>query len=145
MLDLVNIRRRIKRNGRTAKFYPCFLGPFKIIKAESDTSAYKLELLSKVNFKSIHPNFHTKLLRPYVANNLEQFPNKEPPRLGPVVPDKSEGAQYTIEKLIDHRPARNPQKYLVHWEGYDESSNKWVKKGDIDKDLIQDYHNSIIR
>ena len=143
MLDSANIRRRIKKNGRTAKFYPRFLGPFKIIKAEPDTSDYKLELLPKVDFESIHPNFHAKLLRPYVANDPEQFPNREPPRPGPVVPDDPEGAQYTVEKLIDHRPARNPQQYLVRWEGYDESSDEWVKKGDIDKDLIRDYHNSI--
>jgi len=124
MLDSVNICKRIKRNGRTAKFYLRFLGPFKIIKAEPDTSDYELKLLPKVNFESIHSNFHVKLLRPYVANDPKQFPNREPPRLGPVVSDDPGGTQYTVEKLIDHRPTRNPEQYLVHWKGYDESSDE---------------------
>ena len=34
MLDLRNIRHRIKKNGRSAKFYPRYIGPFKIIKAK---------------------------------------------------------------------------------------------------------------
>ena len=145
MLDSTNIRRRIKKNGRSTKFYPRFIGPFKVIKAEPDTSDYKLELLPKVDFESIHPNFHAKLLRPYTANDPEQFPNREPPRPGPIVPDDPEGAQYTVEKLIDHRPVKNPRQYLVRWEGYDESSDEWVNKRDIHGDLIRDYHNSITK
>jgi len=62
MLDSRNIHRRIKKDSRSAKFYSRFLGPFKIIKAEPDTSNYELELLPKVNFESIHPNFHSDLL-----------------------------------------------------------------------------------
>ena len=145
MLDSTNIRRRIKKNGRSTKFYPRFIGPFKVIKAEPDTSDYKLELLPKVDFESIHPNFHAKLLRPYTANDPEQFPNREPLRPGSIVPDDPEGAQYTVEKLIDHRPVKNPRQYLIRWEGYDESSDEWVNKRDIHGDLIRDYHNSITK
>ena len=145
MLDSRNIRRRIKKNGRSAKFYPRFLGPFKIVRAQPDTSNYELELLPKVDFETIHPNFHVSLLRPHIPNDPEQFPNREPPRPGPVIPDDPDGAQYTVEKLIDHRPAENPRQYLVRWEGYDESSDQWVNKGDIHRDLIWDYHNSITK
>jgi Reverse transcriptase (RNA-dependent DNA polymerase)/RNase H-like domain found in reverse transcriptase/Integrase zinc binding domain/Chromo (CHRromatin Organisation MOdifier) domain/Retrotransposon gag protein len=143
MLDSRNIRRRIKKNGRSAKLYPRFLGPFKIIRAEPETSNYKLELLPKVDFTSIHPNFHSSLLRPYHPNDPEQFPKREPPRPGPVIPDDPEGAQYTVEKLIDHRPQRNPRQYLVRWEGWDESHDQWVAKKDIHRDLIREYHNGI--
>jgi len=143
MLDSRNIRRRIKKNGRSAKLYPRFLGPFKIIRAEPRTSNYKLELLPKVDFTSIHPNFHSNLLRPYIPNDPEQFPRREPPRPGPVIPDDPEGAQYTVERLLDHRPQRNPREYLVRWEGWDESYDEWVNKKDIHRDLIREYHNSI--
>jgi len=91
MLDSTNIRRRIKKNGRTAKFFPRFLGPFKIIRAEPKTSNYELELLPKVDFTSIHPNFHSSLLRTYIPNDPEQFPKREPPRPGPAIPDDPEG------------------------------------------------------
>ena len=141
MLNSRNIRRRIKKNGRSAKLYPRFLGPFKIIRAEPKTSNYKLELLPKVDFTSIHPNFHSSLLRPYHPNDPEQFPKREPPRPGPVIPDDPEGAQYTVERLIDHRPQKNPRQYLVRWEGWDESHDQWVAKKDIHRDLIREYHN----
>lgn len=65
-----------------------------------------------------------------------QFPDREPPRPGSIVPDDPDGVQYTVEKLVDHRPARNPQQYLVRWEGYDESSDEWANKANIDRDLI---------
>jgi hypothetical protein len=74
MLDSKNIRRRIKKKDRSAKLYPRFLGPFKIITAERKTSNYKLELLPKVDFTAIHPNFHANLLRSYIPNDPEQFP-----------------------------------------------------------------------
>ena len=144
MLDSRNIHCHIKKNDRSAKFYPRFLSSFKIIKAEPSTSNYKLELLPKVDFISIHLNFHFNLLRPYIPNDPEQFPKREPPRPGPVIPDDPEGAQYTVEKLLDHRPQRNPREYLVRWEGWDESHDQWVKKKDIHRDLIREYHNSII-
>jgi len=143
MLDSTNIRRRITKNGRSAKLYPRFLGPFKIIRAEPKTSNYKLELLPRVDFTSIHPNFHANLLRPYVPNDPEQFPRREPSRPGPIIPEDPEGPQYTVEKLLDHRPNRNPREYLIRWEGYDESYDEWIHKKDIHRELIQDYHNSI--
>jgi len=143
MLDSTNIRRRITKNGRSAKLYPRFLGPFKIIRAEPKTSNYELELLPKVDFTSIHPNFHANLLRRHVPNDPEQFPRREPSRPGPIIPEDPEGPQYIVERLLDHRPNRNPREYLVRWEGYDTSYDEWIHKKNIHGGLIQDYHNSI--
>src|SRR5437667_513220 len=64
ILNSRNIHRRLKKNGHSVKLYSRFLGPFKIIKAEPRTSNYKLELLPKVDFTSIHTTFHPHLLRP---------------------------------------------------------------------------------
>ena len=97
MLDSKNIHRRIKKNSHSAKFYSHFLDSFKIIKAELRISNYKLELLLKVDFTSIHSNFHVNLLRSYTSNDSEQFPRREFPRSNPIIPDDSEGAQYMIE------------------------------------------------
>src|SRR5205814_10581802 len=86
MLDSTNIRNRIKKNGRSAKFYSRFLGPFKIIEAKPESSNYKLELLPAVEFESIHPVFHAKLLRPFVANDPKKYQARDPPKPPPLVP-----------------------------------------------------------
>ncbi len=140
MLNTRNIRKRITRDGRAAKFYPRNLGPFKVIKAWPETSTYKLELLPAVDFDSIYPVFHTNLLRRYVPNDPDQFPSREPPRPPPVVP---EDAQYEVEGIIDYRMCRRCRQYLVKWQGYPNSDNSWVNEEDIDKKLITEYRNSI--
>ena len=113
MLNSRNIHRHIKKNDHSAKFYSRFLDSFKIIKMKSSISNYKLELLSKVDFISIHSNFHSNLLRLYISNDLEQFLKRESPRPDPVIPNDFEGVQYIVEKLLNHRSQRNPREYLV--------------------------------
>jgi hypothetical protein len=136
MLDSRNIRKRIKQRGRSAKLYPRFLGPFKVIKARPETSNYKLELLPAVDFQSIHPNFHAKLLRPYVPNDPDQFPAHEPARPPPIIPEDN---QYIVDHIRDHKIVRRKRQFLVRWEGYDESHDEWVKEEDIDKVLVEEY------
>ena len=137
MLDSRNIRRRLKRNGRSAKFYPRYLGPFKIIEARPESSNYKLELSPAVDFESIHPVFHAKLLRPYIPNDPKRYPAREPARPPPVVPEDN---QYEVEKILDHDRRRG---YLVRWAGYDQSEDSWVKEHDIHKDLVKEYKASL--
>jgi len=69
ILDSKNICCHIKKNDHSAKLYPHFLGSFKIIKAELRTLNYKLELLPKIDFTSIRPNFYANLLQPYISND----------------------------------------------------------------------------
>jgi len=137
MLDSRNIRHRLKKNGLSAKFYPRFLGPFKIIKAKPETSNYKLELRPAVDFQSIHPTFHVKLLRRYIPNDPKRYPARELARPPPLIPEDN---QYEVEKILDHHKQRG---YLVRWAGYDQSSDSWVKERDIHRDLIKDYKASL--
>jgi transposase InsO family protein len=141
MLDSRNIRRRLKNKGRSAKFYPRYLGPFEIAEARPETSNYKLDL---PNDYRIHPVFHAKLLKPYIANNEEQFPLREPPRPPPLVPDDN---QYEVDKVLDHkqerRGRRTVDKYKVRWTGYGEESDSWVPEEDIDPKLVRDYRAGI--
>ena len=137
MLDSRNIRHRIKKNGRSAKFYPRYLGPFEIIEAKPESSNYKLELSPAVDFESIHPVFHAKLLRRYIPNDPKKYPAREPAKPPPVVPKDN---QYEVEKLLDHDRHR---RYLIRWAGYDESHDTWVKEQDIHKDLVKEYKASL--
>ena len=43
-LETKDLRLRIKQKGRSAKFYPRYVGPFEISKAEPATSNYTLKL-----------------------------------------------------------------------------------------------------
>ena len=98
MLDSQNIRKRLKMRGRSAKFYPRYLGPFRITKANPATSNYELELPSE--YQSIHNKFHAHLLKPFVENDPDQFPLREPPRPQPLIPEDN---QYEVEKILDHK------------------------------------------
>ena len=137
MLDSRNIRRRLKRNGRSAKFYPRYLGPFKIIAARPESSNYKLELRPAVDFESIHPVFHAKLLRRHIPNDSKRYPAREPAKPPPVVPEDN---QYEVENILDHDRRR---RYLVRWAGYDQSEDSWVKEQDIHKELVTEYKASL--
>ena len=137
ILDSHNIRYRIKKTGRSAKFYPRYIGPFKIIKAKPDSSNYELELYPAVDFKSIHPVFHAKLLRRYIPNDPRRYPAREPARPPPVIPEDN---QYEVEKILDHDKRRG---YLVRWAGYDQSEDSWVKEQDMHRDLVKEYMASL--
>ena len=136
MLDSRNIRKRLKQRGRSAKLYPRFLGPFKIIRARPETSNYMLERLPAVDFQSIHPNFHAKLLRAYSPNDPDQFPAQEPARPPPIMPEDN---QWIVDHIRDHKIVRRKCQFLVHWEGYEDSHDSWVKEEDIDGELVREY------
>ena len=54
--------------------------------------------------------------------------------------EDSEGEDYEIEKILDHKTLRSGTKYLIHWLGYPDTDNEWVHEGYIEaKDLIADY------
>jgi hypothetical protein len=143
MLNSQNIRRRIKGKGRSAKLYPRHLGPFKVIEAWPETSTYKLELLPATEYSSIHPVFHTKLLRKYVPNDPELFPSREPTRPPPVIPEDD---RWEVEELRDVKERRgNRKEYLVHWKGYPDSDDSWVKEEDIDDEIVREYHLRLVQ
>ena len=53
-----------------------------------------------------------------------------------------EEIQYTIERITDHRTAKNGKQYLVQWKGYDDDENTWEPAKIIEKDApeaVKDY------
>jgi hypothetical protein len=121
-LSTKNLRIKVKRQGKYTKFLDHYIGSFKVIRANRETSIYKLELPS--NYK-IHPIFHTHLLKVVIPNDPELFPIREPVRPGPIFEDDEE--EYEIEKILDHEDtARGKRKYLVYWLGYPIADDQWV-------------------
>jgi hypothetical protein len=136
MLDSRNLRRRIKGTGKSAKLFPRFLGPFKVIVARLETSNYQLELLPVAEYSSVYPVFHAKLLRKYVPNDPELFPSREPTRPPPVIPEDD---RWEVEEIRDFKDRRGKKEYLVHWKGYPDSDDSWVKEEDIDGEIVEEY------
>src|SRR5882762_5889347 len=57
---------KTKGDGRAAKFFPRFDGPYIIINAHPETSNYTLELPNSPN---IFPTFHSSELKPFFHND----------------------------------------------------------------------------
>jgi hypothetical protein len=62
--------------GRANKLMPKYVGPYKVLQADPETSNYMLELPSELVRRRIHPKFHVGLLRPHKPNDDALFPNR---------------------------------------------------------------------
>jgi hypothetical protein len=134
-LNSEHIRLAIKQKGRSAKFFPRFIGPFNIIRARPETSTYKLDLPRQYKF---HPTFHANRLKPAIPNDPELFPGREQkhPRPPSIDPDDN---IYIVDSIKDHRHVGRGRKFLIHWQGYPDSEDSWEKEKNINKELIRDY------
>ena len=77
-----------------------YIGPFPVQQVISDV-AYKLTLPDHLR---IHPVFHVSLLRPFIPNDPDRFPDRPPPPPLPVLTD--EPLVYTPDQIIDTRQIR---------------------------------------
>jgi hypothetical protein len=134
-LNSEHLRLAIKQKGRSAKFFPRFIGPFNIVKARPETSTYKLDLPRQYKF---HPIFHANRLKPVIFNDPELFPAREQEyqRPPPIDPDDN---IYIVDSIKDHRRVGRGRKFLIHWQGYPDSEDSWEKEKDISKELVRDY------
>lgn len=132
-LETKNLRLRIKQKGRSMKFYPCYIGPFELSKAEPVTSNYTLKLPPEFQ---IHPKIHVRRLRLAHSNDPELFPGRIPPNPPPI---EAEDEQYMVEAILDHRKVGRSHQFLVHWEGYSDTEDSWVKEGEIDPEMVRTY------
>ncbi len=73
-LAYLSTKNLVLPKGHARKLAPKFIGPYKIISANTQTSTYKLELPNKLWKCNIHPKFHASLLRPHITNDDALFP-----------------------------------------------------------------------
>ena len=132
-LESKNLRLRIKKRGRSAKFYPRYVGPFEISKAEPETSNYTLILPPEFH---IHPKVHARRLKIAHDSDPNLFPGRIPPNPPPI---DAEDEQYAVEAILDHRKVGRSRQFLVHWEGYSNTEDSWVKERDIDVEMVRAY------
>ena len=127
-METKNLRLRIKK-GRSAKFYLRYVGPFEISNTEPATSNYTLKLPPEFR---IHPKVHARRLK--LAHKL--FPGRISPNPPPI---DAEDEQYAVEAILDHHEVGRSRQLLVHWEGYSDTEDSWVKEGDIDTEMVRAY------
>jgi hypothetical protein len=126
--DLVLVDSRDRRmryksrhgDGRAAKLFPRWDGPFKVVEVFRDTSTYRLQL---THDDKSHPVFHISKLKRYNPNDTNNFPSREPPRPGPIDVDGEE--EFEVEAIVDEKGKGRGLRYLVKWRGYPDTDNGW--------------------
>jgi hypothetical protein len=98
---------------RARKLAPKFIGPFKVLRANANTSNYTLELPEVLRTRRVHPTFHVSLLRPCIKSDDSLFPN----RSIAVIYDfgQPEKAEYEVKEILSHSWLRNKPRFLVKW------------------------------
>jgi hypothetical protein len=54
-----------------------------------------------------------------------------------------EDNQYIVEAILDHCTVCRKRQFLVHWEGYSDIEDSWVKEVDIDPEMVKVYFESL--
>jgi hypothetical protein len=128
------LRRNVKTLRPSDKLDAKKLGPFRIDKPVGK-SAFRLQLPDSVK---IHPVFHVSLLERYFPNTLPSRPTPEHP--DPEIIDGEE--HWQVEAILDSQLHRRQLRYLVHWQGFDESDRSWIPASEFhdDDQLVVDFH-----
>jgi hypothetical protein len=99
--------------GRATKLLPKYVGPFKVLEAQPDTSTYKVELPAQLRARNLHNRFHRSRLRPHMANNDALFPHRETHAYYDFgTPDDQE---WLVEEILAHRWDKDTLKFQVRW------------------------------
>jgi len=115
----------IRVSHGSKKLSPKRHGPFKITHIYPK-HAYRLQLPKSWEQKKIHPVFHASKLTPYRETQEHGRNYTELP------PDVIEGEEeWEIEAITGHRLIRGKTEYLVHWKGYPNSEDMWMKAAEL--------------
>ena len=108
--------------GRARKLVPKFIGPYKIIEENRETSSYKLELPENM---SIHPTFHVEVLRRHEPNDDNIFPHRDARAFYDVGND--EEVEWRVEEIDGHRWNGNRVEFHVRWTHDDATWESYTK------------------
>jgi hypothetical protein len=86
--------------GRAHKLCPKYVGPYRVLRAEPETSTYTLELPAALQQWRIVPTFHVSLLRLYHVSNDMVFLNRVHPELYDF--STADDQEWFMEELKSH-------------------------------------------
>ena len=99
--------------GRAVKLLPKYVGPFKVLNAQTSTSTYEIELPAQLRARNLHNRFHQSKIRPYHANDDALFPHREAHRYYDFgTPDEQE---WLVDEILAHKWDKNQLSFQVHW------------------------------
>lgn len=87
--------------GRANKLLPKYLGPYRIIRANTATSNYTIELPEDLARRRVHPTFHFSKLRRHEPNDDSLFPHRETRVYYDI--GTPANAEWLVEEILDHR------------------------------------------
>ena len=126
MLSTFHRRREYKQkgDGRAAKFFPRWDGPYTITKSHPESSSYTLDN------NNPYP-YYASELKPYHENDATLFPNRELPKPGPVLTPEG-NKEHIIKRILDTRKRGRGYQYLVRWIGFGHEDDEWIPRKDLE-------------
>jgi len=120
-------------NKRVAKFLPRFDRPYAVIYMHPEASTVTLDL---PNQPTAFPTFHIHLVKPFIPNDDEKFPHR--------AVSVSDSSEFFVESILDHKPWGRGYQYLVKFQGFPDSFNRWLSGKDLENDSTLDlYHETL--
>ena len=122
------LQKHIKTQQPSTKLDFKKLGPFEITKKIGPVN-FKLKLLDK---SKLHPVFHVSLLEP-VKGNTPIVTNEEPQL-------ENKLKEYKVKRILKERKRGRQRKYLIKWQGYNNSENTWEPTKNLNcPDLLEEF------
>jgi hypothetical protein len=84
--------------GRARKLVPRYIGPYCVTEAHNKASMVTLELPEDLKNCHVSLTFHTNLIRWYITNNNDLFPQREAKSFFGVNTDEG----WLVDELISH-------------------------------------------
>lgn len=116
--------------ARARKLMPKYIGPYKILSCNRETSQYTIELPEELLKRRIHPTFHARLLRPAVANDDARFPNREATFFYDFGDDPER--EWRVDSIVDHHFSGNTINFDVLWETGDITREPYTNCKDLE-------------
>jgi hypothetical protein len=99
--------------GRPRKLCPKYIGPYQVLKADHETSTYKLKLPPDLAKRNVHDIFHENVLKPFVSNDNKLFPKREALMHYEFGNDPDQ--EWVVEAIEDHKWSTNLL-FKVRWQ-----------------------------
>ena len=100
-----------KRHAR--KLIPKYIGPIKVLRQDTMSDMYTLDLPTELKAQRIHPTFHIRVLRQHEPNDDALFPKQDMQAFYDV--GNEEEVEWVIDGVLAHRWAGTKVKFLVRW------------------------------
>ena len=100
---------------RVAKFIARYDGPYAVTDTHPSASTVTLNLPDAPN---TFPTFHISLVKPFLPNDDIH----------------DEGQEFFVEQILDHRNRGRGRQYLVKFQGYPQTYNRWLPGRDLEHD-----------